>query len=270
MTIIKAGDINLEYYLEGSGPPLLMIMGFGGQASSWGEPILEQLRLHFTTIRFSNRGTGRSDVPTEQFSVREMADDAANLLGALGIPNSHVFAVSMGGMIAQEYVLAYPERVNGLVLGCTTSGARHGVAATPEVMAMLVPAPGLSREEQVRKAWPAICPPAFIESNRDFLEGMLASGLATPTPMDTIIRQMVAIQGFDSFDRLGSITASTLIIHGDLDVLVPPENGRILARKIPGAEFHWIRDAGHMFFWEKPREASALIAEFLSRVPATA
>jgi pimeloyl-ACP methyl ester carboxylesterase len=270
MPTLKAGDINLEYYAEGSGPPLLMVMGFGGQASSWGEPILSELRPHFTCVRLSNRGTGRSDAASEQFSVRDMADDAANLLSALGIGRSHVFGVSMGGMIAQEYALAYPERVNGLILGCTTPGANHGVAATSEVMAMLLPTPGLRREDQVRKAWPAICPPAFVESNRDFLEGMLATGLASPTPMDTVMKQMVAIQGFDSFGSLGSIAAPTLVIHGDSDALVPPENGRILAKWIPGAEFQLLRNAGHMFFWEKPKEAAALVTEFLSRTPAAA
>ena len=184
-----------------------------------------------------------------------MADDAASLMSALGIERSHVFGVSMGGMIAQEYVLAYPERVNGLVLGCTTPGAAHGASATPEVIAMLMPTPGLSREEQVRKAWPAICPPAFIESAGGFLEEMLAVGMQNPTPMDTIMKQLVAIQAFDSYGRLGSIRAPTLVIHGDSDVLAPPENGRILAKQIPGAEFQWVRDAGHMFFWEKPRES---------------
>src|SRR5437867_8580665 len=99
MATAKAGDINLEYYIEGSGPPLLMIMGLGGQASSWGEPFLQALQQRFTTIRFSNRGTGLSDNPATAFTIRTMADDAAGLLEALGIGRPHVLGISMGGMI---------------------------------------------------------------------------------------------------------------------------------------------------------------------------
>src|SRR5712691_6808675 len=102
MATAKAGDINLEYYIEGSGPPLLMIMGLGGQASSWGEPFLDELRQRFTTIRFSNRGTGLSENPATPLTVRVMADDAVGLLDTLGIERPHVLGISMGGMIAQE------------------------------------------------------------------------------------------------------------------------------------------------------------------------
>ena len=176
MPIARVGDINLEHYIEGEGPPLLMIMGFAGQASSWGRPVVEALADHFTTIRFSNRGTGQSDKPEAPFTIRQMADDAIALLDALGYGRVRVFGISMGGMIAQELVLAHPERVHGLVLGCTTAGGATNETATPETLQALLPAPGMTREEMVRKAWPAICAPAFIESGREFLEGMMAAG----------------------------------------------------------------------------------------------
>ncbi len=169
MPTIKAGEVNLEYYVEGDGPPLLMIMGFAGQASSWGEPIMTRLRERFTCIRFSNRGTGASDRPETPFTIRMMADDAIALLDTLDIKRPHVFGISMGGMISQEIVLNYPERVKGLVLGCTTPGWAHGEMAAPEVTAAMVPRPGLSREEQVRNFWTAICAPAFIEDSAEFL-----------------------------------------------------------------------------------------------------
>ena len=270
MSITKAGDINLEYHAEGSGPPLLMIMGFAGSASSWGDPFLQALRPNFTCIRFSNRGTGLSDKPEVQFSIRTLADDAVNLLTALDIERPHVFGVSMGGLIAQELVLAYPQRVNGLVLGCTSSGVSHGVQATSETLARMAPTPGLSPDQMIRNAWPAICSHTFIERGVGFLEGMLASSLAIPTPLETLGRQMVAIQTFDSYDRLPQVRAKTLVIHGDSDLLVPPENGRIVAERIPGAELVMIPGVGHMFFWEEPEHAARLITEFLSRVPAAA
>jgi pimeloyl-ACP methyl ester carboxylesterase len=270
MPITKAGDIHLETYIEGSGPPLLMIMGFAGSASSWGDPLLEALRPHFTCIRFSNRGTGLIDKPEVQFTIRTMADDAANLLTALGIARPHVFGISMGGMIAQELVLNYSQHVSGLVLGCTSSGPSHGVQATPETHARMMPTPGLSPDQMIRNAWPALCSHTFIERSAGFLEGILASSLETPTPLETLGRQMVAIQTFDTYDRLPQIRAKTLVIHGDSDLLVPPENGRIVAERIPGAVLKLVPGVGHMFFWEEPEAVAHTITQFLSLVPASA
>ena len=270
MPTIKAGDINLEYYVEGSGPPLLMIMGFSGSAASWGEPVLEELRKHFTCIRFSNRGTGLSDKPNTQFTIRTMADDAANLLTALEIQRPHVFGISMGGMIAQEFVLNYPQRVNGLVLGCTTPGIAHGVQAAPETMAKMAPTPGSTPEEMVRNFMTILCSPGFIQRGAAFLDVMVAASLAQPTPMETMGLQMMAINTFDSYERLPQIKAKTLVIHGDLDILVPPQNGKTLAERIPGAELRTLPGAAHMFFWEEPQKSASLVTEFLSRVPAGA
>jgi pimeloyl-ACP methyl ester carboxylesterase len=267
MPKVKARDINLEYYVEGAGPPLLMIMGFAGQASSWSEPFLEQLRPHFTVIRFSNRGTGESDRPEAPTTVRMMADDAAALLRALGIERAHLLGASMGGMIAQEFALSYPEMLNGLVLCCTTTGGAGHVAANAEVFAMMMPAPGLSREDQIRKAWPAMSTREFIETGRDFMEMMLWTSLINPTPIETIVKQMGAVQGFDAYDRLGGIKAPTLVVHGDADVLVPTANGRTLHERIPGSQLAIISGVGHMMSWEKPAETARVITEFLCRVP---
>ncbi len=267
MTVARASDINLEYYTEGSGPPLLMIRGFGSSAAAWGEPFLQRLRAAFTIIRFSNRGTGQSEVSPEQTTVRIMADDAANLLTALGMERAHVFGVSMGGMIAQEFALAYPERVAGLVLGCTTPGGPNAATASADTVQLLAPAPGSSREDQIRAAWPAMCTPAFLESDRAFLEQMLSEALVHPTPLETIVKQMAAVRTFDAYGRVGGIKAPTLVVHGDKDVLIPHANGAVLQKQIPGAELATIPGVGHMFWWEKPEESARAIVAFLSRVP---
>jgi pimeloyl-ACP methyl ester carboxylesterase len=196
-----------------------------------------------------------------------MADDAANLLPAIGIERAHVFGVSMGGMIAQEFALAYPERVAGLVLGCTTPGGPNAATASTETVQMLAPAPGSSREDQIRAAWPAMCTPDFIQNRRDFLEQMLAEAIVHPTPLETIVKQMAAVRAFDAYDRLGQIMAPTLVVHGDMDVLIPHANGALLQRLIPGAEMSTIASVGHMFWWEKPEESAQAIVKFLSRVP---
>jgi pimeloyl-ACP methyl ester carboxylesterase len=270
MPSIKAGEINLEYYVEGSGPPLLMIMGFAGSAMSWGEPFLEEMRRHFTITRFSNRGTGTSDRVTQPFTVRTMADDAVNLLDALGMQRPHVLGISMGGMIAQELVLNYPERVNGLVLGCTSPGISKGVQAGAEIMGKFAPAPGKERDDIIRDFWTVICSPGFITRGAAFLDAMVQQALESPTPMETLGLQMMAINQADTFERLPQIKAPTLVIHGDVDMLVPTANAPILADNIPGARLEIIPGAAHMFFWEQPETSAAIISEFLSRVPAAA
>ena len=270
MPTIKADEVDLEYYVEGDGPPLLMVMGFAGQANSWGEPIMGRLRERFTCIRFSNRGTGASDRPEAPLTIRMMADDTVALLDALDIKRAHVFGISMGGMISQEIVLNYPQRVNGLILGCTSPGWAHGEMASPEVTASMAPKPGLSREELVRNFWTAICAPAFIEVSAEFLEEMIVTNLSQATSIDTIIKQGVAVHAFDSFDRLSQIRAPTLIIHGSIDRLIPPANGDVLAAAIAGAEKLTLSGVAHMFFWEQPEKAADAIIEFLARVPAEA
>lgn len=270
MAKARAGEIELEYFTEGSGPPLLLIMGFGGSAHTWGAPFLEELASHFTVVRFSNRGTGESDRPAEQTTVEAMADDAAALLRTLGIGRAHVLGISMGGMIAQEMAIRHPQAVNGLILGCTSVGAPKAVLADPQTMAALAFDPSLPPAELIRRSWYALVSDAFADAGREFLEGIVVEMLRRPTPLDTLGKQMAAIAAFSTVGRAAGIESPTLVIHGTADRLVPPVNGEIIAAEIPGATLRMIPGAGHMFFWEQPAASAATINEFLERVPAAA
>ena len=269
MPTTKVGEINIEYYVEGSGPPLLMLMGWLGNAGFWGEAFLEPLRTHFQVIRLSNRGTGLSDKPASELTVPLMADDAAGLLRELGIERAHVLGISMGGMIAQELVLNYPQAVQGLVLGCTFCGPAHGVSTRPEVIARAGQAGGTG-QDIIRQFLQSAATPEFVQrAGQEFWAWIIGTWLAAPTPWETIGRQFMAIQGFDTYDRLPRITAPTLIIHGDRDQFVPVENADILRERIAGSRARIISGVGHMFFWEKPEESAGAIIEFLkSSVPA--
>ena len=267
----KVGDVNLEYYVEGAGSPLLMIQGMGGQASSWGEPFMERLRPHFTTVRFSNRGVGLSDNPGNVVTIPAMADDAAGLLSVLGIERAHVLGISIGGMIAQDFAIRHAARVQGLVLGCTGCGPAHSVPAPPETMAKLGQMMGLPAEERVRAYWALTVTPEFLESGNDLLEEMIQMVRAAPEELvrlqATMALQFGAITAHTSYDRLEEIKAPTLVIHGDTDALVPAANGEMIHEKIAGSQMHIIAGVGHCFFWEKPEESADVIVEFLSRVP---
>jgi pimeloyl-ACP methyl ester carboxylesterase len=265
--MIRAGDANIEYYREGSGPPLLLLNGFTSQSSGWRDEFLEPLQERFETIRYSHRGTGTSDRLTGDIALAGYADDAAALLTALRLEKAHVLGVSMGGMIAQELALNHPQRVMGLVLGCTTGGGSQRVAAAEEVMALLRPQAGLSREDQLRRSWPAITTPEFLESHPEVLEERLRRSLINETPLETAMKQMAAVEAFDAYDRLQNIKSPTLVIHGDRDVLVPVGNAYLLHERIPRAELRIIAGGGHLFTFEFPDESASAIVEFLSKVP---
>ena len=267
MAIAKVGDLNIEYYVEGSGPPLLMIMGLGGQASSWGEPVLAGLQQHFTTIRFSNRGTGGTDKPASGYTIRQMADDAAGLLDAVDFEKAHLFGISMGGMIAQEVVLNHPQKVRGLVLGCTNCGPAHSISVAAETIAQFGQIMQLPIQERIQRYWEICITPEFMQSRADFLARIIELGMATPTPMETFGQQFGAVQAFDSYDRLPQIKSPTLILHGDRDVLVPAENAEILHERIPGSQVRIVPGTGHCFFWEEPEVVVDEVTKFLSRVP---
>lgn len=271
MPIAKVGDISLEYYVEGQGPPLLMIMGWIGNAAFWGDPFLERLRPHFRTIRISNRGTGRSDKPAGEYGISLMAEDAAGLLRELGIERAHVLGISMGGMIAQELVLNHPEQVQGLVLGCTTCGFSHGVLPKVDMVTGAEQTGAVAPQDRVRQFLLAAVTPEFLNrADQQFWGWVIATWLAAPTPWQTIGRHFVAMQAFDTYERLPQINRPTLIIHGDRDLLMPVENADILGQRIGRSRVRIVPGVGHMFFWERPEESAEAIVEFLSSVPAPA
>src|SRR5580658_9592833 len=121
---------------QGSGEPLLLIMGLSYPSSMWhrSRPVLAK---SYRTIALDNRGVGQSDAPPGVYSIALMASDAAAVLDAAGLESAHVFGVSMGGMIAQEFALQYPQRVRSLILGCTNAGGPHVVRPAPDVLQIL-------------------------------------------------------------------------------------------------------------------------------------
>ncbi len=266
MPRVKVGDIHLHYDLYGEGEPLLLIGGYGGSSANLLPEYVAGFARTFRVITFDHRGTGQSDMFDGPTSIAQMADDAAGLLDALGIGHAHLMGISMGGYIAQELALRHPERVAGLVLGCTHCGRPVRVAPPPEVLGMIAPEAwaGLEPREAARRAWAAQYTPEFIAASREFLEAVLDRVLAHPTPVATRARQMEAIQAWSSHERLHELTAPTLIITGDRDALIVPENARILHERIAGSRLYVIKDAAHMFHHSHPDETVRVVTEFLT------
>jgi 3-oxoadipate enol-lactonase len=261
--------LKIRYEIRGNGAPIALIMGFSGSGRAWSERFLKLLDGRFKLITIDNRGTGESDKPDRAWTLRDMADDVAAVLDHAGLQRTHVFGISMGGMIAQEYALAYPARVQGLILGCTNCGMAHSVPGNPEVVAKLMPQPGMSPAEAARAAFSVACGKAFWNSDagQKFIDEQMADAAQYPvTPQHTFTRQFGAISGFDSFPRLGEIKAPTLIIHGDDDALIPFKNADVLNQAIASSRKHILKGIGHMFFWEAPDETAKVAGDFLAAV----
>jgi 3-oxoadipate enol-lactonase len=268
MAIVRLGDTDLDVERSGSGPPLLAIMGMSGTALHWGEPFLTKLGESFEVIAYDHRGVGASSrLADGQVTIPQMAADAAGLLEALDLSSAHVLGISMGGMIAQELALSRPDLISTLTLGCTYCGGEGSAVAAPEVIQKLSE-PMLSgdREAAIRAGWEVNVSPSFAADEQawqTFREIAAQRAVAVPV----VMAQMQAIMAHDTRERLHTITAPTLVIHGDLDQMLPVANGRLIASLIPGARLEIMEGVGHLFFWERPERSAELIRE-LAAVPA--
>ena len=245
---------------RGSGEPLLLIMGLGVTLEGWSR-LGPALARRYRTILFDNRGVGRSDVPAGPYAIDTMADDAAAVLDAAGVGRAHVCGFSMGGMIAQELALRSPARVASLVLGCTSPGARDAVPARPEVAAALGARQRMTREEAM---W-AMAPYIYAASTpRERIEEDFARRLSAPVGADAYFAQLAGIRAWGgTLSRLPKVSVPTLVIHGDADSLVPPENGRIIAHAIPGARLVIVPCASHIFTTDRFDASLDAILSFL-------
>ncbi len=272
MPFARVNDISMYYEVHGeTGSPLILVMGLAANKLAWPPFAVERFAARHRVILFDNRGAGQTDKPREPYTMPQFAADVVGLLDAVGVERAHVFGVSMGGMIAQHVALDYPERVRGLVLGCTTPGGEHVVRTPPESLAILTQPPSGDRATDIRNAWPILYTPQYIESHRDLLEARLQEELAYPKqPRFAFDLQLGAIiQTHDTFDRLPSIQAPTLIQTGLDDTLIPPGNSHILAERIPNARLVTYANAAHSYLWEAGVAAVDDVLAFLAEVDRT-
>jgi 3-oxoadipate enol-lactonase len=266
MPTARVGHVNLAYYVDGSGPPVLCIMGLGGRGTDWNPAFVGAMAPRFEMIRFDNRGTGGSDRPEEPYSLEVMADEAVGILDAVGRGRAHVVGVSMGGMIAQLVALRHPTRVERLVLIATHTGGPSVVPPTPAAMGALMADRSRPPDVIAREAMTTITAPGFAARHPEAIEALVANAVRQPTPPASFARQMQAILASDRSPRLADIHAPTLVIHGTDDPLVPYANGEHLARGIPGARLLTLAGCGHLPMWERPADLVRELSSFFAAV----
>jgi pimeloyl-ACP methyl ester carboxylesterase len=263
----KVSDIEVYYEVHGQGDPLVLIMGLRRNVEWWYCQI-PTLSKHFKVLAFDNRGAGRSDKPKTDYSIRLFADDTAELMQSLNIKRAHVLGISMGGYIAQELAINYPEKVRSLVLGCTSAGGKRVVLMSPERLKKFTAIEGLSPEEILKKDMDIYFSDRFIEGHPEKIKEFIEISLRYYQPADAFQRQFAACLKHDTINRLNHIhiTMPTLIMSGDDDPLVPPENSHILKELIPHAELIFFPGKRHCFFIEEADQFNQTMTSFLRSI----
>jgi len=264
MPKIRVNDINIYYEIHGDGFPFLLIRGLSSDVYRWPSSFVKDISIKFKVILFDNRGAGRTDKPDIEYSMKMMAADTVGLLNALNIGKANILGYSMGGSIAQEIVLNYPEKVNKLILCGAGSGGPYAKAATEEVINLLTfDRKGMTPEQVLRKTLPILFPENFIKSHPEEIDEYIRRSTLAPIPAHSYQRQLGAISRFESYSRLKNIDPPTLIISGKKDVLVPCQNSEILAENIPGAQLTLFDEVGHAMFTQNPILLAKTIIDFL-------
>ena len=270
--IARANGIEICYEIFGdaNAEPLLLIMGLAAQMIHWDDDFCRQLAARgFRVIRFDNRDIGKSTrltggkrltplellklrflkIPVQaSYKLRDMAEDTTGLMDVLGIKSAHLVGASMGGMIAQEIAISFPQRVRSLTSIMSSTGNPKDPPPTREAAALLMAAPPATKQEYIQrfaKTWKILRGGSFPEdevldrsrAERTYERGLNPAGVG---------RQLRAILASGSRkQRLRSVKAPTLVIHGTVDPLVRPQAGRDTAASIPGAKLLMIEGMGH-------------------------
>jgi pimeloyl-ACP methyl ester carboxylesterase len=279
MPEVKVNDIQMYYEMKGEGFPLVMINGGNESLDCWDPRLIEALSNTFELVLFDNRDVGRTSASDREYAdLRLCADDTAGLMNALDISKAHVLGFSLGGMIAQEVAINYPEKVSKLVLYST--GSTWGLS--PE-LSEFVPALERARstEEVVQlyrslpianeypgdliEKYPSVInvyTADFVKKNPDLLDSYFKRFGEHPISKEGARRQWNALKQFNTQGRLKQIKAPTLVLHGRKDFPMPPKNGEILAEGIPNARLVLFEKSGHHLA-EEMSQVIHIVTEFL-------
>lgn len=270
--LAKANGIDICYDVFGStdAEPLLLIMGLSAQMVLWDDEFCQQLAARgFRVIRFDNRDIGQSTkltggkritaidilklrffgiVPQATYTLRDMAKDTTGLMDALGIRSAHVVGASMGGAIAQEIAIHFPDRIRSLTSIMSTTGNLKLPQPKREAMTLLMSAPPNTKDEYIAmfaRNWKILRQGSFPQDevkDRDRAERCYARGL-NPAGVGRQLRAILASGARNK--ALASVRTPTLVIHGTVDPLVRPEAGKDTANAIPGAKLLMVEGMGH-------------------------
>jgi pimeloyl-ACP methyl ester carboxylesterase len=270
MTKTNVGGFNLHYEDTGAGQPLVLIPGLSCDHTVFAQTQVPAFAAAgYRCVSIDNRDVGQSDSsPVDQYSLRDMAADVAAIIRGLGLGPAHVLGWSMGGMIAQELALNHADCVSTLTLYAADAGRNPRLKAWLESMILI------RSRTTLTEFMTCVCPWMF--NPRFFgivgaVEGVIAMAAANPYPQppDAFARQSRAIINHDAVERLVTIRVPTHVIAGEDDIVILPDQSRVLAQGIPGARFTVLRGVGHCAVWEDTASFNQAVIDFLGVVAAT-
>lgn len=269
MPVVNGNGINIYYEIRGEGTPLLLINGWGGNLDSWSDEMVSLLSERHRVITMDNRGTGRTDKPDIPYTMDMMAADSKAVLDSLGVEKAHVMGFSMGGAITQTFGVNYPDSVLSLVICGASAGRENSVSSDPKIQMDLAlianPTPVMTERDVTVKLLYLLYSKEYVEEN---LEELVLDETYSdyPTPSFALMNQSHAISTLNAYPYLPELKVPVLVITGNEDVLVPPENSEIIASRIPGSELVMIPGCGHGFLKQKTEESVGHILRFLEKV----
>lgn len=252
----------LHIEVHGTGRPLLLLAGLAMDVTLWFD-LVPDLARHFQVIIHDPRGAGRTKADSENLSTGVMATDALAVMDRLGIERAHVLGFSMGGMTAQVFAARHPDRIDRLVLASTAASM-----GTAGMLAMRLVVKLFSARHCMAHSGAAMLP--WLLGERGLKQEGVVDSLSRRKYVPTLAgfsSQCDALGAHDGQDLLSRITAPTLCISGDQDVLIPPVRARAMAKSLPDARFDDLPDCGHMCYLEAPDLFLRRVVNFLDAAP---
>lgn len=256
--------LNMFYELSGDGPPLLLIPGLTTDHTAWMLQIPAFIDAGYRCIAIDNRDVGQTDQsPIESYTIRDMADDTAALLGHVEADPVHVIGYSMGGMIAAELALNHPGRIRSLTL-CATAAGQDSLV-TSWLAALMMLRPKCDPREFCTVLVPWLFSPRFL-AQPGAVDAIVDAVVSNPFPqtVNGFIRQCRAILTHDVRSRLRLIHAPTHVVSAEGDILLPPHHSRLLAEGIPGSRLTVLPQVGHAACWEDAGVLNDALLSFLN------
>ena len=255
--------ITINYVVDneaGAAGTVVLINGLADDLQSWDFQIPALVKADYRVLRFDNRGIGASDMPPGPYTSTLLADDAKALVDHLGLTSFHLMGVSMGGMIAEEYALAYPDDITSLTLACTFGAPDPFCTQMFAMWGDL--ARGLGVPFVMRDVALWAFTGKFFEERPDEAAEFGAAMASLEMPLDAYLSQLNVIQEHDALGRVSSITTPTLVLAGDEDILIPVRLSAQLQAAIPNAVWATV-PGGHACLWESPDEFNTTFIDFL-------
>jgi len=257
--------VSIYYEADGSGDPLVLIEGLGYANWMWVKQ--RSLSKYVKLIIYDNRGVGYSSKPDRPYTMDDFADDLEDLLNYLSIDKAFLWGVSMGGMIAMYFTYKNPDRVRGLILGETNFGIKS-VPPSKEALEILMQPPksGLDKREMLIERMRVAFSREYFNKHKDEIEYLVNLRIRFEEDPKAYNNQLAAVLSFDFKDKLPSIRVPTLIVTGDEDYVVNPQNSYIMNQSIPNSKLIILRGAGHLAIIERAEDYNRVVLNFINEV----